>query len=117
MEYGEVKITDEVVETIATIAASQVPGVVELYGGMAYDIIEKIGKKKYSKGIKVEIEKRKVTLYCYIVVDFGSNIIEVAENVQDSVKQQIELMTGLEVEKIDVTVSGIKAPKVESMEQ
>ena len=45
-----------------------------------------------------------------IVVEYGSNIPDVAWEVQDKVKTEIETMTGINVESVNVSVDGINVP-------
>ncbi len=108
IEYGEVKISDDVVETIASLAASEVKGVCSLTGGLTSDFVEKLSKKKYSKGVKVDVTERDVNVSLYLILEYGVNVVEVAEKVQENVKQQIELMTGLNVVEVNVFVQGVK---------
>lgn len=45
MEYGNVKISDEVVAAIASVAAMEIPGVVNMSGGFTGGFSEMLGKK------------------------------------------------------------------------
>jgi len=108
MEYGEVKISDEVVGTIAALAAFNVNGVLGISGVQSAD---KLNKKKLQRGVRVSIDNRAVTVQVYLDVDFGSNIVEVAKNVQQEIKTQIELMTGLNVAQVNVQVQNVRAAK------
>ena len=58
--FGEVKIADEVVAIIAGLAASEVKGVASMAGNVTRDLIEKLGVKSLSKGVKVQVEDGKV---------------------------------------------------------
>lgn len=49
LEYGEVKIADEVIATIAGLAATEVQGVSGMSGGLADGIAEILGKRPYLK--------------------------------------------------------------------
>ena len=55
-----VRISDDVVATIAAIAAGEIDGVGGMCGSRAGDIIEKLGKKNSAKGVKVEVENGNV---------------------------------------------------------
>jgi uncharacterized alkaline shock family protein YloU len=54
-EMGTIRIADEVVSTVAGIAAAEVEGVASLSGGWGTDLVEKLGRKNLGKGIKVEV--------------------------------------------------------------
>ncbi|NLP44779.1 MAG: Asp23/Gls24 family envelope stress response protein [Peptococcaceae bacterium] len=105
---GSVKIADEVVEVIASMAASEVEGVAEMSGGFVGDIANMFGRgKSASKGIKVEVGEKEATVDLFLAVEYGVSIPDVAQNVQKSVKEAIEGMTGLSVLEINIHIQGI----------
>ena len=105
---GNVKISDEVIATIAGIAAEEIKGVAGMYGTFAEGIAEKLGaKKSFSKGIKVEVTENTVTLDLDIIIDYGTKIPDVSWEIQENVKNNIETMTGLSVEKVNIHVEGV----------
>lgn len=107
MEYGEVRIADDVVGTIANIAATEIQGVNGLSGGITGDLVEMFGKKNLTKGVKVNTEEKTVEIDLNIIVDFGIKIPEVAWEIQEAVKRSVESMTGLTVKVVNVHVVGI----------
>ncbi|HIW21380.1 MAG TPA: Asp23/Gls24 family envelope stress response protein [Candidatus Dorea intestinavium] len=104
---GEVQIADEVVAIIAGIAATEVEGVASMAGNATKDLIQKLGRKSISKGIKVEILESVVTVFVSINIKYGYNIIEITRKVQEKVKNAIESMTGLTVSDVNVRVVGV----------
>lgn len=112
-ENGQVKISDDVVGTIANIAASEIEGVRDLSGGIAGDLAEMFGKKSLTKGVKVTIEEEKVDIDLSIIVDFGIKIPDVAWQIQENVKNAVETMTGLEVKEVNIHVTGVNLPNEE----
>lgn len=104
---GEVQIADDVVASIAGLAATEVKGVISLAGGVTAELISKLGMKKLSKGVKVSVEEGNVNVSVAINVEFGSNIPEVSSKVQEKVKTTVENMTGLSVIGVNVKVLGI----------
>lgn len=59
-ESGTVRIADDVVAVIAGLAATEVEGVAGMSGGIAGGITEMLGRKNLSKGVKVEVGRRKL---------------------------------------------------------
>lgn len=106
-EYGQVKISDDVVIIIAGIATSGVKGVNTTRTGVAEGISNLFSKNNYSKGIKVEINENTVVLDIFINVEYGYKINEVAREVQAAVKKEIETMTDLQVASVNVHVLNI----------
>ena len=113
-EIGNIKICVDVVSTIAGIAASEIKGVHGMYTSFANGIAEKFGaKKNQTKGVKVEMEGNAVTIDLYIVVKYGIKIPELAWEVQESVKNNVETMTGLNVAKVNIHIEGVSFVKEE----
>lgn len=111
-EAGNVKISVDVVSTIAGIATAEINGVAGMYGTFAGGIAEMLGAKKSpSKGVKVDMNGNNVTLDLYIVVDYGVRIPELAWEVQENVKNNVETMTGLDVQKVNIHIEGVSFEK------
>jgi len=101
---GSIKIANEVVAIIASLAATEIEGVAGMSGGVGSGIAEMLGHKK---GVKVEAGEDECTVDLSVIIDYGFTIPEVAEKVQQNVKQAIESMTGLNVVEINVHVQGV----------
>ena len=110
-EFGAIRIADEVVATVAGLAAADVEGVSSMSGGWGTDLAEKLGRKSYGKGIKVEVIEEQNKIEIFIVVEFGYQIPDVAENVQKEVKMAVETMTGLTVSAVNVHIVGVSMKK------
>lgn len=107
-DIGNIKISVDVVATIAGIATAQTSGVAGMYGSFAGGIAEMLGAKKNpSKGVKVEMGEGKAGIDLYIVVDYGVRIPELAWEIQESVKNNVETMTGLDVERVNIHIEGV----------
>lgn len=107
---GGVKISTEVIASIAGVAATEVEGVVGMSGGIK-GLSDMLGLKNISKGIKVEVGEKDTAIDLFIIVEYGKNISVIAKNVQNNVKTSIENMTGLNVIEVNVSVQGISMPK------
>lgn len=112
-EFGQVKISDDVVIIIAGIAASQVKGVNTARTGVTDGITNLFSKNNYSKGIKVEVTEETVVLDIFINVEYGYKINEVAREVQLAIKKEIETMTDLQVAAVNVHVLNIVQEKIQ----
>ncbi len=106
-EIGAIKITDEVVAIIAGIAATEVPGVTSMSGGIAGGIAEALGRKNLSKGVKVEVGEKEAAIDLFIIVEYGFRIPEVAWTIQEKVKSAVEEMTGLNVIEVNIHIQGV----------
>lgn len=112
-ENGTVKISDEVVTIIAGIATMEVQGVHSMHTGIVEGFSNFFTKNNYSKGIKVEINNENVVLDIFINVNYGCKINKVAEEIQDTVKKEVETMTDLNVSQVNIHVQNIITEKSE----
>jgi len=104
---GSLRISEEVVVTIATAAINEIKGVegIKPNGG----VIKKFFVKKESVNVKIIGDVIEVN--AKIVVKHGYNVISVCEKIQEAVKSDIQAMTGITVSKVNVIVSGVSFEK------
>lgn len=108
---GEVQIADEVVASIAGLAATEVKGVGSTSGNVTNELVEKFGKKNLSKGVKVSVSSDEVSVDMALTLDYGYGIPETAKQVQEKVKLAIENMTGLKVKEVNIRIAGVNIVK------
>ena len=114
-------ISEDVIGIIAGLAAAEVEGI----AGMSLGFVDGInqilgGNKKYSKGVKIALDGKKVNIDLFVNVLYGVRIPDVAWAAQNAVKSAVENMTGLEVEAVNINVQGIifeKDKKEEAREE
>ncbi len=110
---GEIRIADDVVASIAGIAALEVEGVASIVGNITNEAISKVGRRALSKGVAVEVEGSVVSVRIALIMDYGYNIPVTSKKVQERVKNSIESMTGLEVSDVSIRIAGIDTSKQE----
>ena len=113
-EFGKITFANEVLATIAGIAACDVEGVAGMCGGFKDGIVDLLGKKNFTKGVKVAVNEKAVTVDIAIVVDYGVKLPDVCANIQDSVSKALETMTGLTVTDVNIAVEGLKFKDAET---
>lgn len=101
-----IRIANDVIAAIANKAASEVPGVFSMSGG-----ISDVFGKKMSKGIKVDSGEKSTKIDVNIIVEYGVRIPDIAFEIQNRVKKAVESMTGLEVLEVNVHVQGVNLPE------
>jgi uncharacterized alkaline shock family protein YloU len=106
-EIGAIRVSDEVVGTIAGIAASEIKGVAGMSAGIVDGIAKVLTGSQLTKGVKVEVGEKEAAVDLSIVVNYGVSIPEVAWQIQENVKRAIESMTGLSVVEVNVNVQGV----------
>ena len=112
---GHVSISNDVVATIAAIAAKSVDGVSDMLGSISGGFAEFLGKKNPGKGVKVTITDRDVKIDMFVIVEYGAKIPDVAWEIQDKTKSEVEAMTGLNVVAVNVNVEGVDVTEKESV--
>ncbi len=110
-DMGNIKISDEVVAIIAGIAATDVPGVAGMSGGIAGGIAEMLGRKNLSKGVKVEVGEKEAAIDLFIIVEYGFRIPDISWEIQEKVKKAVETMTGLSVIEVNIHIQGVNIDK------
>lgn len=111
---NNIKISEEVIITIASVSISEIEGVSGTGMGIVEGIAKIFAKKPLTTGIKVTISENNVIIDINVIMNYGVRIPEVAWNIQEAVKKEVELMTGLVVEKVNVRVVGIEIPQEET---
>jgi len=110
-ENGSLSYADDVVASIAGMAAVEIDGIHSMSGNFGNGIAELFGKKAAAtKGVQVEVGHEEAAVDLYVVVQYGALIPAVTEKVQANVKKAIETMTGLDVVEVNVHVDGVHVP-------
>lgn len=104
---GEVQIADEVVATIAGLAATEVEGVAAMSSNITKELVSKLGMKHLSKGVKIEVNQDSVAVDLSLTLEYGYSIPNTSRQVQEKVKSAIENMTGLTVSEVNIRISGV----------
>lgn len=110
-------ISEDVIGIIAGLAASEVEGIAGMTLGFVDGINQILGSnKKYSKGVKISLDGKKVVIDLYVNVKYGVRIPDIAWAAQNAVKSAVENMTGLDVTSVNINVQGITFDKKEVAE-
>jgi uncharacterized alkaline shock family protein YloU len=103
---GVIQISDNVVATIAGLAALETPGIASMTGGFS-DITKWIYGKNEQRGVRVEVGQVETIIELSVVIKYKMKIQEVCRNLQLNVIEQVEYMTGLKVKQVIVKVEGV----------
>ena len=103
-----VMISRDVVAGIAINAAKETEGINNVTGKFAAsDIKALFAKKNLGNGVKIDYLDDGIVIDMFIVVGFGVSIPDVAKELQETVKQSVNTMTGLNVLSVNVNVVGV----------
>ncbi len=107
-----INITDQALSKIAIQATFGCYGVVGLaYPSMKdriYGFIKRDGSKR---GIKITRRQGNLLIDMYVVLEYGTNLNEVAKNLSEIVKFEIEKYTRFKVDKVDIHINRVKVHK------
>jgi uncharacterized alkaline shock family protein YloU len=105
---GSVRVANEVIASIAAMAASDIDGVAGTDEGSARHFGDWIKRQTAHRGVRVLVDQdRTIHLEVFLVVKSTAPMASVAEHVQTSVVKAVERMLGLEVAEVNVLVSSV----------
>lgn len=103
----ELSVSTEVLEKMAEIAAGEVEGVASL-SKKTIDLKGMVKTKNAFKGVKVENINGAIEISVYLCVKQNAHAKEVAERVQQNIKDKIQTMTGSAVTQVNVNIADIE---------
>ncbi|MCB0118465.1 MAG: Asp23/Gls24 family envelope stress response protein [Anaerolineales bacterium] len=102
---GKTTVSPEVLTTIASMAALEVPGVSRLApvsGG-----VNRLFRRGVSDGVRIETKDNIVLVDLFLILKENVNIREVSRNVQQNVARSVQEMVGMDVSEINVHIEDI----------
>ena len=106
---GNISIDNEVIAQYADSVAMECFGIVGMAGINVKDGLVKLLKMdSITRGINVSIKNNKLTLNFHVIVAYGVSILAVTDNLISNVKYKVEEFTGIEIEKINIFVEGVR---------
>lgn len=107
LQSGAIRISDDVVATIAGLASLETPGVAAMSGGISEGLAKRLSGRNVQKGVSVEVGQLEAAIDLRIVVHYGIDIPTVCRSLQVNVREAVENMTGLRVVEVNVKVEGV----------
>ena len=109
-ELGSILIDTDVIATYAGSVAVECFGIVGMAAvNMKAGLVKLLMKDSLKHGIQVTLTDNKISLDFHVIVVYGVSISAVAQNLYGNVKYRVEEFTGMEVEKINIFVEGVRA--------
>lgn len=106
---GEITINTEVIATYAGSVAVECFGIVGMAAvNMKDGLVKLLRRDSLSRGINVQVKDNRISLDFHVIVAYGVSIRAVADNLIDNVKYKVEAFTGIEIEKINILVEGVR---------
>jgi uncharacterized alkaline shock family protein YloU len=106
-QSGIIRISDDVVATIAGLAAVETPGIAAMSGGISEGLAKRLSGRNVQKGVSVEVGQLEAAIDLRVIVQYGTKIHEVCRALQRNVREAVTNMTGLNVVEVNVRVEGV----------
>lgn len=108
-DLGQIRISGEVIALFAGLQAVECFGIVGMAAiSMKDGLVKLLRRESLTKGINVNIADNKITIDFHVIVAYGVSIAAVCDNLISTVKYKLEHFSGMEVEKINVYVEGVR---------
>ncbi len=109
-ENGQINYTDEVLGKIVGLSTMECYGVVGMVSKNASEgFWELIRVENLSKGVKISLgEEDKLNIELFVMVEYGTKISVIANNIIQKVRYNVENFTGLKVSSISVNVQAVR---------
>lgn len=108
-KMGEIQINPDVIALYAGTIAVECFGIVGMAAvSMKDGLVKLLKRENLTHGINVDIKENKISIDFHVIVSYGVSISAVSDNLIESVKYRVEEFTGMEVEKINIFVEGVR---------
>lgn len=111
---NEIIIVDDVLQAIAAHSVKELDGVA-LISSFTEGIMEKIVKKSTNKAVRVEMQDKNVSLEVHISIENGLKITDVCSVLQANIKRDIEEVTDLTVDSVNIFVDNLTIKEPENI--
>ena len=106
---GNIVIDNEVIAKYAGSVAVECFGIVGMAGVNVKDgLVRLLKMDSITRGISVSLNNNKLILDFHVIVAYGVSILAVSDNLISNVKYKVEEFTGIEIEKINIFVEGVR---------
>ena len=108
--YGVVTVENEVVARIAGQSVTECAGVVGMAAKNVKDgIVQLLKKENLTKGVQLSPDGDKLAIGLHIIVNYGTNITAITENILQNVRYNVEEYAGVAVSRINIFIEGIRS--------
>jgi uncharacterized alkaline shock family protein YloU len=109
-QHGNVDIATDVIATVVGASTTEIFGVVGMTSKNAVkdNFRNILGQENYSKGVVVTTTDNQITIGVYVVVSYGVKISEVAKNIQERIRFNLENQLGIVAARVNVYVQNVK---------
>ncbi|MCG7380034.1 Asp23/Gls24 family envelope stress response protein [Paenibacillus sp. ACRSA] len=107
-DIGKINVLEQAITTIVSGVARLESGIILLSTGAVDSLIKHVSGKKMHKGVSVTFSNSKLIIELRIVVTYGVKIHYVSRELQSSIFESVNHMTGISPDQIHIRIEGIK---------
>lgn len=108
-DLGEIIINTDIIATYAGSVAVECFGIIGMAAvNMKDGLVKLLRRDSLKHGINVTVNDNKISLDFHVIVSYGVSILAVSDNLISNVKYKVEEFTGLEIERINILVEGVR---------
>lgn len=108
-ENGTIYYSEEALANIVGISTTECYGVVGMALKDAKDGFWQLIKNDgLNKGVRISSKENRLYIELYIIVEYGTKISIIANNIIQKIRYNVENYTGLKVATITVNVQGVR---------
>lgn len=105
---GQIEINKHVLAQLTYKAATESYGLVG-FSSKSKGIVELLKGENATKGVNiVELNDKEIDIEIFVILQYGTNITTVANNIIERIKYTIETYSGIKVNQVTVSVQGIR---------
>lgn len=108
-QLGIIEISPAAVAALASQAVLTCYGVVGMSSpSLRHGLAEILGRENYRRGVHARLVEDEIVIDLYVVLEYGTRISEVAQNIMRNVKYAVEHTLGIPVASVNVHVQGLR---------
>jgi uncharacterized alkaline shock family protein YloU len=107
-KMGDIRVAPTAIAAIASHALLTCYGVVGMASKNTLDEFTATLTRDPNHGITVHFDHREIVVDVYVVIQYGTRIISVADSVINSIRYNIEKSVGISVKQVNVFVKGLR---------
>ncbi|MDO8885339.1 Asp23/Gls24 family envelope stress response protein [Candidatus Oleimmundimicrobium sp.] len=109
---GQINVANDVIADLAGHVALESYGIAGMASPSAkVEVAQILTRDKLKKGVNVKVLNDKVEIDLYIIIEHGTNLSEVARNLVERVKYEVEKYVELEVDNVEIHIQRVKTRK------
>lgn len=108
-ELGHISYSEDVIANVVGLSTMECYGVVGMAAKNTKDgLWELIRVEHLNKGVRINAKNNELSIDLFVVVEYGTKISVIANNIIQKVRYNVENYLGLKVSNIVVNIEGVR---------